>query len=279
MDSLIIGIDGQIGSALNEVMTGNVLGTTIFPELLSDKCEILNLSGNISSWQPPSNIDVAYICAAICSIMECEENAEFARKVNIENTVLLAKKLVDSGAFVVFPSTNMIFDGLKPDYNENDFVCPLNEYGRQKAEAEKSLLEIGNCAIVRFTKIISPQTRLFNCWINELKKGNIINPFADMKIAPISLEYAVNIMKIIGEKKLEGIWHVASEEEITYEDAAKFIATEIGASTALIKPVSAKDKGIKNLLKYSTLNSNKIKNRLNLSFDKPLNVINNVLNL
>jgi len=279
MDSLIIGIDGQIGSALNQVVIGNVLGTTIFPEFLSDKCETLDLSKDITTWQPPDNIDVAYICAAICSIKECEENTEFTRKVNVENTVQLAKKLVDSGSFVVFPSTNMVFDGLKPDYTEIDIACPLNEYGRQKAETEKLLLETGNCAIVRFTKIIVPQMHIFKCWIGELKKGNAVNPFSDMKIAPISLNFAVNTMKTIGEEKLEGIWHIAAEEEVTYEAAARFLAEKMGISQTLIQPITAESKKIKNLLKYSTLNSDKIKNKLNLNFVNPFDVINNALDL
>jgi len=277
MNSLIVGIDGQIGSSLNNIIDGNILGTTIFPELLSDKCRILDLSENISSWQPPDNIDVAYICAAICSIKECEEETGVARKVNVDNTVELAKKLVGSGAFVVFPSTNMVFDGAKPDYCENDNVCPLNEYGKQKVEAEKELLKIGNCAIVRFTKVIGPNFPLIKNWINDLKNNVTVHPFSNMKMAPVSLKFAAKMMKKIGESKSTGIWHVSNNEEVTYEEVAKHIAKKINVSDDLIRAVKAKE--ITNIPDYTTLDSEKIYSEFNMKTPDVFTLINAQFNL
>jgi len=277
--SLIVGIDGQIGSELNKIIDGSILGATIFPNLVSNNCEFLDLSENISGWTPPSEISFAYLCAAICSINKCEKNPVQSRIVNVRNTVLLAKKLVDSGAFVLFPSTNMVFDGQKPDYKENDTTCPLNGYGKQKAETEKLLLEIGNCAIIRFTKIIGPEFPIIKNWIKDLKDNIPICPFSDMKIAPVSLNFAASAMKVIGESKSPGIWHISGDYEITYEEAARYIAEGLNVSESLIKPLKASEKGITSLLNYTTLNADKIKNKFNLKIVNPFEIINSNFNL
>ncbi len=262
-NSLIIGIDGQIGSALSKIIDDNILATTIFPEFVSNNCKLLDLSKDISVWEAPSNISTAYICAAICSIKDCAENSEKAFTVNVKNTIKLAKKLVNSGAFVVFPSTNMVFDGAKPNYKETDKVCPVTEYGLQKVETEIELLKMGNCAIIRFSKIIGSNLPLIKKWIKDLKNNISIHPFSDMKMSPVSLNFAAKVMRKIGESKSSGIWHVSNNEEITYEEAARHIVKKLNLSENLIKPAKAKDKGITNIPDYSTLDTQK----LNASFD------------
>jgi len=278
-NSLIIGIDGQIGNALNKIIDDNVFATTIFPNLVCDNCEILDLSEDISFWTPPANISTAYICAAICSIKDCTENFDKAYAVNVKNTVTLAKKLVNSGAFVVFPSTNMVFDGGKPFYKEDDSLCPVSEYGRQKIETEKKLLEIGNCAIIRFTKIIGNKMPVIDNWICDLKNNISIHPFSDMKMAPVSLIFAAKVMQEIGESKSSGIWHVSNNEEITYEEAARHIVKKLNLSENLIKPGKAKEMGITNIPNHSTLDTKKLNSSFNLKLPNAFAVIDSQFNL
>ena len=282
MNSLIIGIEGQIGNVLYnifDVFKCQIYGTTIFSEFLAENCTIFDLSKDISSWTPPTNISTAYICAAICSIKECEENPGKCRVVNVDNTVKLAEKLIDSGAFVVFPSSNMVFNGQRFDYKENDIVCPLNEYGRQKVETEKKLLKTGNCAIVRFTKLIGPNFSIIKNWINDLRNNNPIYPFSDMKMAPVSLHFAADVMKVIGESKSSGIWHVSNNTEISYEEAARHIARKLNVSESLIEPVTSKDKGVINIQTYSTLDTNKIFSAFNIKSPDTFTVINSQFGL
>ena len=44
------------------------------------------------------------------------------------------------GAYVVFISTDYVFDGTKPPYKPGDPTCPLNKYGVSKADGEKVVL-------------------------------------------------------------------------------------------------------------------------------------------
>lgn len=45
------------------------------------------------------------------------------------------------GAYVLFISTDYVFDGTKPPYKTTDTPNPLNKYGLSKAEGEKLVLE------------------------------------------------------------------------------------------------------------------------------------------
>ena len=44
------------------------------------------------------------------------------------------------GAYVIFISTDYVFDGTKPPYKPGDPTCPLNKYGMSKADGEKVVL-------------------------------------------------------------------------------------------------------------------------------------------
>jgi xanthine dehydrogenase small subunit len=56
---------------------------------------------------------------------------------------VLARRLLSLGAFVVFTSTNLVFDGEQAHYATCATPHPTSEYGRQKAEAERALLALG----------------------------------------------------------------------------------------------------------------------------------------
>ncbi len=243
--SLIVGADGLIGKALADdlVQTGEgVLTTTRKADTLSKKRSFLDLLEDVSAWSPPKQVSVAYLCAAITSLETCRRNPKQSERVNVGNTVALAKTLIAEGTFVVFLSTNLVYDGSVPFRKADEPVSFRVEYGRQKAETEKRLLALGpSVSVVRLTKVLGPNMPLFNKWIQVLQKGEVIHPFSDMVMAPVPLLSVVDILYQVAQKRLPGILQVSGKQDITYQQAACYIAQRLRVSQELPKQMKEID--------------------------------------
>ena len=258
---LIVGADGLIGKELLNLLnsSGNAALGTVFlekPDLV--RTFFLDLSGDISDWEASEHTTIAVLCAAVTSQEECRRNPEAAREINCIKTVELARKFVERGVFVIFPSTNLVFDGREALNREDDPVSPRTEYARQKAETERGLLALGtSVSIVRFSKIVWPEMPLLKGWMKALESGESIQSFSDLRLSPIPLSFAVKALEEIGRKRLNGIIHVSGRKDITYSEMAYRIAELLGADRNLVRPVRARESGqnIEWLPAHTTLNS------------------------
>lgn len=141
---LVVGADGMVGNALITRLRQPglcVLGTTRRRDTVSEKCLHLNLADNTQQWRPPRPVDMAFLCAGETRIQACKNNPAESAKINVEGISQLAKNLQREGTFVIYLSTNQVFDGSVPFRSPHDPCCPITEYGRQKAEAERRLSE------------------------------------------------------------------------------------------------------------------------------------------
>jgi len=268
---MIIGGDGFIGYSIAQALrkSGNkVITTSRKPQNLSESCIYLDLTKDILSWEVPDDVDTAFICVAVTSIDQCHSHPEESRKINVENTINIASKLADKGTAIIFPSTNLVFDGFKPFCKVDDSICPITEYGRQKRETETGLLKLGeNIAILRFTKIFGYETPLVLKWIEQLKRGIIIHPFSDIALAPVSIDFAVNALIKIANRKSYGVWHVSAKEDITYEELARHLARRVGVSQQYIQPIKAIDSGLlfESIPKYTALDTSRLRKELGIN--------------
>ena len=263
IDVLIVGGDSTIGSELTTLFEaeGNpTLSTTCFHSNVNDKCLFLDLSDDMDNWpMPPEPIKTAIICAAVTSQEQCQLNPDYSWRVNVGGTVALATRMVEAGAFVIFLSSNAVFNGESPFASPDDPVTPQTEYGRQKAEAEDKLLKLGDkVAIVRFSKVIFPEIPLIKGWIRNLKAGNIIHPFSDMVIAPVPVAFAVSVLREVAISQTPGIIQVSAQQEVTYADLARHIAQRLGSDEGLVKPISYKDNGITSAPRNTTLDTSRL---------------------
>ena len=278
---LVVGADGLIGQALADHLMRageTVVETTRRLGTISEKSLFLDLVEDVSDWRPPCEVSVAYLCAAVTSLERCRREPLQSARVNVHHTVALAKTLVASGTFVIFPSTNLVYDGSIPFRKAEDAVCPVTEYGRQKVEAERQLLALGETvatlsrglvSVVRFTKVLGPNMPLFKGWIQALQDGETIYPFSDMVMAPVPLSFAVDVLHRVGEARLPGIVQVSGEKDVTYEQVARHIAQCIGASPDLVQPMRSEEAGlqIESIPSHTTLDTTRL--RVELGMEPP----------
>ncbi len=271
---LIVGADSIIGNALITYLQRageHVVGTTRRPEKIDEDHVYLDLSkDNLEKWQCPTSISVAVILAGVTKLEDCRRDSRSSKRVNVEGVSALIKNLVSKGIFVVYLSTNQIFDGSKPYCLPNEPVSPMTEYGRQKAETEQQISQWGDSvAIVRLTKILSSQITLFAAWSEALKSSKTIHPFSDMVMAPVPQSSVLSILKLITDMRLPGITQVSGNRDISYAEAAKLGAECIGASGQLVQPVLASQTNIEleHIPNYTTMDTNRLK--LTLGIEPP----------
>jgi len=68
-----------------------------------------------------------------------------------------------------------------------------------------------------------------------------VHPFADMVMAPISLDYAVESLVRIAAAQASGIFQVSGAADVSYEYACRTLATRLGADLDLIEPLRWRD--------------------------------------
>lgn len=264
-NALIIGADGTIGRFLSEFLSAREISTwvtTRHSSKISHQRVFLDLAQDYSTWHlPNSSIRTAIICAAITSQKACEDNYEESYNINVRATVELARQLINSGVFVIFLSTNLVFDGSKSFSSPEAAVNPQTVYGRQKAETERQLLALSDrfISIIRLSKVIDKRFQLFRNWVTSLKKSQEINPFHDLYFSPISIDFVANLIFQLHQHHLNGIIQVSATEDISYADAAIYLAQKLYIDTSFVKPISCQTVGITNSSRFTTMDSQRIK--------------------
>jgi dTDP-4-dehydrorhamnose reductase len=238
---LIVGTDGTIGSALGTAMRGRgieVWATSRRDDVTSLKRAIYLDLSEPGRLQLPTAPSSAFLCAARSKFLECEQNSDATYSVNVTGSIAIARHLLSRGVFVVLLSTNAIFDGLTPLPDESLVPSPTTEYGRQKAEAERQLLDLdagrGDVAIVRLTKVFSSGTPVVRGFMQRLEKGEHFDAFSDLYICPVSVRHIVESLLEIERRRTGGIFHLSGSIELSYADFARRLAGKMGVSPDLV---------------------------------------------
>ena len=264
---LVVGADGMIGRCLAErlLQAGHTVVRTVrWPD---PDAVTLDLTRDAGTWEVPTTFGVAYLCAAVTSLEDCRTKPAESTAVNVTGTVALARRLMQQGTLVVFPSSNLVFCGSVPFQRPDACLTPLNEYGRQKAEAERQLQACsGRVCIVRFTKVLGPRAPLLTHWVRELGQGHAIHPLAGPVLAPLSLDFAVEVLQRIGRARPTGILQASGPHDVSYAAVARHVARRMGADPKLVQPIDAAASGrtMEHVPRYTTLDTERLRRELQL---------------
>lgn len=274
---LVVGADGAIGKAVSRAFRSagaRVIETTRRAPTSSDRVA-LDLSGSIAAVSLPT-VDVAFLLAAVTDLAACERDPEGTSRINEHHTVELARRLADQGAHVVFPSTNIVFDGSIPARKAEDPVCPPAEYGRQKARVEGALSELGrSAAVLRLTKVVGPATEPFASWVRKLRQGETIEAFEDKVCAPVTLDETAALLLGIGKERLSGVFQASAARDMSYARAAEVLARRVGAHVRQVRVVRGQDRGVPEILRprHTTLDGSRLAEALGWSPPEPENAL------
>lgn len=280
---LIVGTEGLLGSTLLKLGRErglNVVGTMIEPDGTSAQILQLNLSKEIADWSPPADCRAAILCAAITSLEACRREPAATRHINVTQTLRLTEKLLAAGAFVVFISSNLVFDGTQPQRGADEGTCPMTEYGHQKAAVEAAYAAFGDrVAIVRLTKVTNPRWALVQAWIQAARSGKQVEAFGDFVCAPIPLDVTASGLLSVAEEERSGIWQFSADSDVSYADIARHIVRRMDGDESLVRVVSSQSAVLEHSPVHTTLDATRARRELGLGFPDPLSVIETTFSL
>jgi dTDP-4-dehydrorhamnose reductase len=244
--ALIMGVDSNIGKALAYSLRKvgwEVIGTSRrqenHPEVYFLDFETLQGLDEIPS------CDFLFLCAAMTRLSACREDPMRARRINVEAPLTIVERFCKADVQPIFLSSSAVFDGTVPSQMFPASHLPVSEYGKQKYEAEQALMSIApKLAILRLTKVLIPTQSLLVDWIKDLQRGEKIRAFNDMFMAPITLDDAVTSLMAIATKRYEGLFQMSAAKDISYYEAATYLAEKLGLDKALVTQLSAENEGI-----------------------------------
>jgi len=160
----------------------------------------------------------------------------------------LARQLSGGGIRVAALSSDYVFDGVEGDYNEHSAVNPLNEYGRQKAEMEKRLMNAcgRDILVIRLSKVfdaIRGSGTLLDEMAYKLLHGIPFKAARDQYFCPTFIDDVVAAVLQLIATDMTGIVHLCSPAKTSRLDLAIKVATAFGCDRDLIQEISLRDLG------------------------------------
>lgn len=173
----------------------------------------------------------------------CELHPAETREVNVAGTLNVARACRDIGARMIFYSSDYVFDGVKGTYTEEDAPSPINEYGRQKAEAEAGVLASDpRNLVLRTSGAYGWQWEPKNFVLQvraKLAAGQPMRVADGVRYNPTYVENLAAITVALVEAGSGGIFHAVGAEEIERYEFAALAASAFGLDASLIARVTA----------------------------------------
>lgn len=198
--------------------------------------------------------------AALTDVDKCEIEKELAYKVNVEGTKVVAEMARKVGAFMVYISTDYVFDGSRGMYREEDETNPINYYGYTKLLGEKNCYCIARTCVIYGSKPASGKVN-FALWVlKNLEDGKEVRVVTDQFVTPTLNTNLAEMVLEAAEKELKGVFHLAGATRVSRFEFALEIARTFGLDENLIKPAKMSEmKWIAKRPKDSSLDVSKAK--------------------
>lgn len=164
----------------------------------------------------------------------CELNPSLAEAINVDAIARIAK-IVNSSTWIIYISTDYVFDGKNAPYKPSDKPNPLNKYGKSKADGEQALWSVTkNSCVLRLPLLYGhshfPQESIITNIANDLiaNKDKLSFDHWAIRYPTYTRDVAIVCRQMIQQKikdpSFNGTFHWASNEPYTKYEIAMLIA-------------------------------------------------------
>jgi dTDP-4-dehydrorhamnose reductase len=235
MRVLVFGASGMLGKDLMAAFPDDeVSGMGSRDADLKDPISVL---AAVQRAQP----DWIILSAAYTDVDGCEKDPAKAFAVNRDGAANVAKAATQTGARLIFLSSDYVFDGEKrTPYEVEDARNPINLYGRSKAEAECQLLELDpTFCIVRTSWLFGAGGKCFpDTMLNLAKTQPELRVVNDQRGGPTYTSDLAGAIASLVRERASGIVHATNHGNCSWFEFASAILAARSAQTRVV-PVSS----------------------------------------
>ncbi|XP_075458017.1 methionine adenosyltransferase 2 subunit beta isoform X2 [Ascaphus truei] len=178
-----------------------------------------------------------------------ESQPESASMLNVVASGNLAKEAAGVGAFLLYISSDYVFDGTNPPYLEDSVPNPLNFYGKTKLEGERTVFQNNEgAAVLRVPVLYGEVEKLEESAITVMfDKVQFSNKSANMdhwqQRFPTYVKDVASVCLQLTEKKLQdpslkGIFHWSGNEQMTKYEIACAMADAFSLPSSHLRPIT-----------------------------------------
>ncbi len=231
---LLSELRGGEATAWSGSRRGELFGIPLRPVDLAD-------ADTVASAFREARPDVVLHAAAMARVGDCHRDPERARRVNTQGSALLAELASASGARLVYVSTDLVFDGERGGYREEDAPSPLSVYGRTKADAEAAVLAAPRAVVVRtsllFGLSLAGRPSFFEEQFLAIWSGESVTLFEDEWRTPLDLRTAAQALVALARSDVTGLLHLGGPERLSRLEMGRRLAAFLGADPGVFVAV------------------------------------------
>ena len=175
--------------------------------------------------------------AALTDVDRCEREQELAYKINVDGTRAIATAAEKAGSFLIYISTDYVFDGLCGMYREDDRPNPVSYYGYSKLLGEQFCRGcIARTCVIYGSRPASGKVNFALWLLNNLNSDKEVRVVTDQFITPtLNTNLAAMVLEA-ADRRLCGVYNLVGATRISRYDYALELAREFDLDKSLILP-------------------------------------------
>jgi dTDP-4-dehydrorhamnose reductase len=252
----LTGADGLVGSRIVELL-GRDFEFIPLPQKsmdITDKTQVENTLKNL-------DFDIFFHLAAYTNVAGAEANKDLCFKINRDGTKNVFDVVTQKQKKFVYISTDFVFDGTKPPYDESSIPNPIGVYAASKLEGERIVKDKAMIVRIAYPYRASFELKkdFFRTFKYYLENNKPLSMISDSIMTPTFIDDIAFGLKYLFSNFKPEIYHLVGSEYLSPFDAAVKVAEAFGLDRSLIGKTTYVEyiKGKAKLPQFASIRSSK----------------------
>jgi dTDP-4-dehydrorhamnose reductase len=212
--ALVVGASGFIGRALLAALGDGAVGThhrrpwpgsIPFDATADTLADLLDRAGG--------HVERLYLVHGAVNPETCAQDPVGTAAINVTGVKRLVSDAIARGIFPIFISSDYVYDGTRGGRSEADPPTPSTEYGRQKAEVERWMADLGApCLVARLSKVVGDAEDAHSVLgelLPEIRRGATLRMATDQVFSPAHVDDIARALAELPQRGARGVVNVA----------------------------------------------------------------------